>query len=181
MSGRAAGIGHDRARPGHHPHEPWRRAPGDQDPARREGLDLAVRLEVHRRAGAHPRTGGLAAFEQQREPGFGRAACRPAQHAQGPRLQQHEPAVGGHRPLDVLRAAEVRRLVLLQSRPLRMRAGRPAARPSRGSTMLLAGGETGVRGVGSGPVVHIDEDSELDAFPDGGVLVARRPSPRSCG
>ena len=70
-------------------------------------------------------------------------------------------------------------LRLLQARPLRITGGgRMPGAPVAGAAILLTGGEPAFGGVGSGPVVPIDEDSDLDAFPDGGVLVARRPSPR---
>jgi pyruvate, water dikinase len=70
------------------------------------------------------------------------------------------------------------RLWVLQSRPLRMSGaavGRPEPQP--GALVLLAGGSTAYGGVGSGPVVVIDDTTDLESFPDGGVLVARRPSP----
>jgi pyruvate,water dikinase len=72
-----------------------------------------------------------------------------------------------------------RRILLVQSRPLRLAAASSRnPQPHPGTTLLLAGGETGCFGVGSGPAVLVSEDSEIDAFPEGGVLVARRSSPR---
>jgi pyruvate,water dikinase len=44
--------------------------------------------------------------------------------------------------------------------------------------MILEGGETGCPGVGSGPAILVSEDSGIDSFPEGGVLVARRSSPK---
>lgn len=71
------------------------------------------------------------------------------------------------------------RLWLLQSRPLRLAgAAAPAVEPHPGARVLLAGGETAYPGVGCGPAVLVGEDYDLDAFPEGAVLVARRPSPR---
>ncbi len=52
-----------------------------------------------------------------------------------------------------------------------------ARRPEPGSTLLLEGGEIACPGVGSGPAVHLDADADVEAFPAGGVLVARRSSP----
>jgi pyruvate, water dikinase len=83
-------------------------------------------------------------------------------------------------PQDVEWAAEEQhRLWLLQSRPLRVAAVVAAAtEPHPGAHVLLAGGETACPGIGSGTAVLVDEAYDLDAFPDGGVLLARRPSPR---
>lgn len=72
-----------------------------------------------------------------------------------------------------------RRLVLLQSRPLRIAEESGAAQAdTAGMPVLLTGGEAACRGIDSGVAVHLDEDDDLDAFPDGGVLVARRSSPK---
>jgi pyruvate, water dikinase len=72
-----------------------------------------------------------------------------------------------------------RNLVLLQARPLRIPTSPPRREePRPGAPVLLAGGEMACPGVGTGPAVHLDEGGDLDAFPDGGVLVARRSSPR---
>ncbi|MBI5478896.1 MAG: hypothetical protein HY906_08575 [Deltaproteobacteria bacterium] len=71
------------------------------------------------------------------------------------------------------------RLVVLQSRPLRLtdaETGRAAADPA--AAVLLAAGDVACPGVGCGPVVHLPEDGELDSFPAGAVLVARRSSPK---
>ncbi len=72
-----------------------------------------------------------------------------------------------------------RRLFVLQSRPLRL----PEAHGSRGAPLpeaqlMLSGGETACPGVGVGPAVHMDPEDELDTFPAGSVLVARRSSPK---
>ena len=70
-------------------------------------------------------------------------------------------------------------LRVLQSRPLRITGPAAAlAEPVAGALVVLAGGEPAFGGVGSGPVVPVDDESDLDSFPAGGVLVARRPSPR---
>jgi pyruvate,water dikinase len=72
------------------------------------------------------------------------------------------------------------RLWLLQSRPLRMAAllNEGAAPPVEGYPLLLEGGDTAFPGVGSGAVVRMDEDGDMDQFPEGAVLVAPRSSPR---
>jgi pyruvate,water dikinase len=72
-----------------------------------------------------------------------------------------------------------RRVFLVQSRPLRISA-RSLRRegPVAGFRLLVDGGEVGCPGVGIGPAVHMDADGDLDSFPEGGVLVARRSSPR---
>jgi pyruvate, water dikinase len=71
------------------------------------------------------------------------------------------------------------RIVLLQSRPLRLapRAER-IAEPLSGFHPILEGGEVGCPGVGCGPAIYVREDSDIDSFPEGGVLVARRSSPK---
>jgi pyruvate, water dikinase len=72
-----------------------------------------------------------------------------------------------------------RRLFLLQSRPLRIaRASVRTSEPVPGYPVLLSGGEVACAGVGAGPAVHLDEDGDMDSFPTGAVLVARRSSPR---
>ncbi|MHB8123561.1 MAG: PEP/pyruvate-binding domain-containing protein [Desulfuromonadaceae bacterium] len=72
-----------------------------------------------------------------------------------------------------------RRILLVQSRPLRLAARSIRnAQPRSGITMILEGGETGCPGVGSGPAILVSDDSEIDSFPQGGVLVARRSSPK---
>jgi pyruvate,water dikinase len=74
------------------------------------------------------------------------------------------------------------RLLVLQTRPLRLSArptgARAGAPDGAKHPILLAGGATACPGAGAGPVVHADTDEELSAFPPGGVLVARQNSPR---
>jgi pyruvate,water dikinase len=81
-------------------------------------------------------------------------------------------------PQDVEWARGRQGLQLLQSRPLAIVAETSAREPQAGAELLLAGGEPACPGVGAGPAVHLDEDSDLDAFPAGAVLVAPRSSPR---
>ncbi len=84
-------------------------------------------------------------------------------------------------PQDIEWAIDVdRRLWLLQSRPLRMAAssGEGAAPPVEGYPLILEGGDTAFPGVGAGPVVQMDEEGDMDRFPEGAVLVAPRSSPR---
>jgi len=74
---------------------------------------------------------------------------------------------------------KARRITLVQSRPLRLSAD--SVRDTQafaGATLLLEGGEVGCPGVGSGTAVVLTDESELDSFPEGGVLVARRSSPK---
>ena len=72
-----------------------------------------------------------------------------------------------------------RRIILVQSRPLRLAAHSVRnAQPLPGVPSVLEGGEVGCPGVGSGPAILVSEDSEMDSFPEGGVLVARRSSPK---
>jgi pyruvate,water dikinase len=71
------------------------------------------------------------------------------------------------------------RLVLLQSRLLRLPAqSTGTGEPVPGARLLLRGGEAACPGVGFGPAVHMHEDDPLGSFPDGGVLVAPRSSPK---
>ncbi len=72
-----------------------------------------------------------------------------------------------------------RKLTLLQSRPLRVLQYSAAKEPPEpGAELLLEGGEVACPGVGAGPAVHLDADGDVEAFPAGGVLVARRSSPK---
>lgn len=72
-----------------------------------------------------------------------------------------------------------RRVFLVQSRPLRV-SSRPLRRggPVEGARLLVDGGEVACPGIGVGPAVQVDPDGDLDHFPEGAVLIARRSSPR---
>jgi pyruvate,water dikinase len=74
-------------------------------------------------------------------------------------------------------------LYLIQARRLRISV--PAGEPrdlsevlDRYPVLLRGRGHVACRGVASGPVVHVTEETDLAAFPAGGVLVSRRASPR---
>ncbi len=71
------------------------------------------------------------------------------------------------------------KIILLQSRPLRMAEHSVRyAKPFSGALLLMENGEVACPGVGCGPAIHMSEDSDMDSFPEGGVLVARRSSPK---
>lgn len=72
-----------------------------------------------------------------------------------------------------------RQIIILQSRPLRLinRASRGGI-PIDGFTVLLKGGETACPGMGSGVAVHVDDGFDMSRFPDDGILIAKRPSPK---
>jgi pyruvate, water dikinase len=72
-----------------------------------------------------------------------------------------------------------RKLLILQSRPLRLisHSGK-ASRPLPGYTVLVGKGEVACPGVGMGTAVHWTENDDPSLFPEGGILVARRSSPR---
>jgi pyruvate, water dikinase len=74
------------------------------------------------------------------------------------------------------------RLLILQSRPLRLQAPAAADQGSipavTGYPVLLDGGAVAFPGVGCGPACHILSDQDLLNFPEGGVLVARHSSPK---
>jgi len=57
-------------------------------------------------------------------------------------------------------------------------ATRPESRADCRVPVLLEGGEVGCPGAASGPAVHMTDDEDLDTFPEGGILIARRSSPR---
>ena len=70
-------------------------------------------------------------------------------------------------------------IILVQSRPLRLSPqAERATEPLSGVPLILKGGETGCPGVGSGPAIHASGDADMDSFPEGGVLVAKRSSPK---
>ena len=72
-----------------------------------------------------------------------------------------------------------RKLILLQSRPLRLLERRgETSRPLPGYTLLLSGGDVACPGAGTGPAIHMAEDDDPNLFPDGAVLIAKRSSPR---
>ncbi len=72
-----------------------------------------------------------------------------------------------------------RSIFLVQSRPLRISA-RSLRRegPVEGFRLLVDGGEVACPGIGVGPAIHMDAVGDLDHFPEGAVLIARRSSPR---
>lgn len=75
------------------------------------------------------------------------------------------------------------RLLLLQTRPLPLCAepvGEPdvAVLRKSGCPVLAQRAVVVYPGVGVGPAVHVDADSDLLHFPEGGVLVAKRTSPQ---
>jgi pyruvate,water dikinase len=71
------------------------------------------------------------------------------------------------------------KLILLQARPLL--SFRPAPQAGvdamAGQTPILSGGFLACSGTGEGPVVLVRPETDLAAFPQGGVLVARHSSP----
>lgn len=72
-----------------------------------------------------------------------------------------------------------RRMLLLQSRPLRLAApAAVAAEPLPGFTLLIGKGEIACPGVAVGKAVHFGEEDDPDSFPQDGILVARRSSPK---
>jgi len=72
-----------------------------------------------------------------------------------------------------------RNIVLLQSRPLRLLSSSVKEEgPVHDFPLLLKGGEVACPGVGIGPAVHMNEDGDFASFPEGGILVARRSSPK---
>jgi pyruvate,water dikinase len=72
-----------------------------------------------------------------------------------------------------------RKLFVLQSRPLALASSISEPRPPvSGAKLLVRGGEIVCPGLATGIAVHLDEDGDFDAFPDRGVLVVKRPSPK---
>ncbi|MEI8182506.1 MAG: PEP/pyruvate-binding domain-containing protein [Desulfomonile sp.] len=83
-------------------------------------------------------------------------------------------------PQDVEWAKEKdHRIILLQSRSLRLTAHSARnAQPLSGVPLILDGGEVGCPGVACGPAIYMSDDADMESFPEGGVLVARRSSPK---
>lgn len=79
---------------------------------------------------------------------------------------------------------EAGQLHVLQTRPLiveRRPVRKVAPRTHHDDdvpVLLLDGGAVACPGVGTGPVFHVREHSDLKRFPEGAVLVAKHPSPR---
>lgn len=74
---------------------------------------------------------------------------------------------------------EKRNIFVLQSRPLELASSISESRPPvSGASLLVRSGETVCPGVAAGIAIHLDEDGDFDAFPDRGVLVVKRPSPK---
>jgi pyruvate,water dikinase len=72
-----------------------------------------------------------------------------------------------------------RRMLLLQSRPLRLAAHASSADgPEPGFLLLVEKGEIACPGIAFGRAVHLSENDDLESFPEGGILVARRSSPK---
>jgi pyruvate, water dikinase len=71
------------------------------------------------------------------------------------------------------------KIILLQSRPLRLISHMgQAGQPLPGYELLINGGEVACPGTASGPAIHMTENDDPNTFPKGGVLIARRSSPR---
>ena len=74
------------------------------------------------------------------------------------------------------------RLLILQTRPLRLQAPAPAdleaIPPLPGYPLLVERGAVAAPGVGCGPAFLVREDKDLMQVPDGAVLVARHSSPK---
>lgn len=86
------------------------------------------------------------------------------------------------RPQDVEWALDTQgRIILLQSRPMRMADGRAYSGPPpklvESATVLFENADIAATGIGSGPVVLAGPDDDLTTFPQGGVLVTRHSSP----
>jgi pyruvate, water dikinase len=84
------------------------------------------------------------------------------------------------RPQDVEWALDDRqRLCVLQARPLGLaRCQKQERPPVAGAAVLVAEGEVACPGVGTGPAFQLDVDADFSGFPDGAVLVVKRPSPK---
>ena len=85
------------------------------------------------------------------------------------------------RPQDMEWAVDAKgNLLVLQSRQLTALADAAvqAAPPVPGAEILAAGGQAACSGVGCGPVNRVLTDADLDAFPQGAVLVAPHSDPR---
>ncbi|MDL2321172.1 phosphoenolpyruvate synthase [Desulfosarcina sp. OttesenSCG-928-B08] len=94
-------------------------------------------------------------------------------------LEKH---YGGYQDVEWAKTRDGR-LVLLQSRPLDVRAARVTLKPPLlpQYPLLIEGGDVGYPGVGHGPVVMPRSPEELTALAPGGVLVARHSSPEYAG
>ncbi|MHC1726963.1 MAG: PEP/pyruvate-binding domain-containing protein [Syntrophobacteraceae bacterium] len=89
-------------------------------------------------------------------------------------LEEH---FGSHQDIEWAITRE-QKLMILQARPLRLPSNRVCVRePLPGAVVLLSGGEVACPGVGFGTAVHMDAKEDLESFPAGAVLVARRSSP----
>lgn len=90
-------------------------------------------------------------------------------------LEQHFGA-----PQDIEWALDKKgKLFILQSRPMSVTQSNISVIPENAiqSEPILTGGYTGCPGAGSGAVFHIIKDDDMDIFPTGGVVVAKRSSP----
>jgi pyruvate, water dikinase len=126
--------------------------------------------------------GTLAEEEVGRE--FRATSCLSADEsrklaAMGLKLEQHFGC-----PQDVEWALDENgRLIILQSRPLRLESLETDGKTPRndvppGAVVLLENAEVACPGIGSGPAVHVRTESDLVSFPDGGILIAVNPSPQ---
>ena len=75
------------------------------------------------------------------------------------------------------------RLIVLQTRPLRLeglekKELKQTFPELHGYSLLVKDGAVAFPGVGFGPAFHVRSDEDLNAFPDGAVLVAKHSSPK---
>ncbi len=74
-------------------------------------------------------------------------------------------------------------IIILQSRPLRKdhfntQSGQTVSKPLPGYSVLIEGGSIACPGIGCGPAYHVRSESDLMAFPEGGILVASYSYPQ---
>ncbi|MCU0561708.1 MAG: PEP-utilizing enzyme [Desulfobacterales bacterium] len=95
------------------------------------------------------------------------------------RLEEHYQS-----PQDVEWALDGRnRLSILQTRPLNLQARTPGEPKTgiprvEGYPVLLEAGSVACPGIGHGPAFHASADDDLNSFPAGAVLIAKRSNPR---
>lgn len=85
-----------------------------------------------------------------------------------------------HRPQDLEWVVDENdEIILLQTRPILLSDGRFMhlhVGDIDESALIQDGGEVASRGIGCGPVVHTEPDSDMNEFPTGGIMVLPHPS-----
>lgn len=147
-------------------------------------LSLLESTVAHKPVQLAPRDDGYGTRQVEVDPALRAKPCLNSEQIRvlagyALRLEEHYKA-----PQDVEWALDqLGRLYILQTRPLQVQArsadrDHPRTPPVPGHELLLEEGAVASPGVGCGPAYHVLTEDDLQQFPEGAVLIARRSNPQ---